>query len=168
MNRFWCLFISSSIFCGAQICGARIENPNYLIFVSGLTGRMSRPSLFDSFGRLTDCYLVAYGFLFGVYPALVAETFGVLGMSQNWGYMTMAPVISGNVFNLVYGMIYDHHSTIGPDGHRNCTLGLKCYSTAYWIALVGSLTGVFLSLWSIRYQHVKKNKARVAELARAA
>ena len=48
MNRFWCLFISSSIFCAAQICGACIENPNYLIFVSGLTGRTSRSNLFDS------------------------------------------------------------------------------------------------------------------------
>jgi len=47
---------------------------------------------------------VAYGFLFGVYPSLVAETFGVHGLSQNWGCMTLAPVISGNIFNLLYGM----------------------------------------------------------------
>ena len=39
MSRFWCLFISSAIFCAAQVCGARIENPNQLIYVSGTTGR---------------------------------------------------------------------------------------------------------------------------------
>lgn len=38
MSRFWCLFVSSAIFCGAQVCGARIENPHLLGFVSGLTG----------------------------------------------------------------------------------------------------------------------------------
>ena len=38
MSRFWCLFVSSGIFCAAQVCGARIENPHLLGFVSGLTG----------------------------------------------------------------------------------------------------------------------------------
>lgn len=82
MSRFWCLFISSTIFLVAQVCGARIENPHLLGFLSGLTG-------------------LAYGFLFGVYPALVAETFGVNGLSQNWGTMTLAPVVFGNIFNLI-------------------------------------------------------------------
>ena len=38
-SRFWCLFVSSSIFCVAQICGATIGNPHLLGFVSGITGR---------------------------------------------------------------------------------------------------------------------------------
>lgn len=63
MSRFWCLFISSILFLFAQVCGTQIENPHALGFLSGLTG-------------------LAYGFLFGVYPALVAETFGVHGLSQ--------------------------------------------------------------------------------------
>ena len=46
---------------------------------------------------------VAYGFLFGVYPALVAECFGVHGLSQNWGCMILAPIVFGNIFNLAYG-----------------------------------------------------------------
>ena len=54
MSRFWCLFISSTIFLFAQICGTQIENPHSLSFLSGLTG-------------------LAYGFLFGVYPSLVAD-----------------------------------------------------------------------------------------------
>ncbi|MCJ1256468.1 hypothetical protein MMC24_004289 [Lignoscripta atroalba] len=141
MSRFWCLFTSSSIFCAAQVCGARIENPNYLGFVSGLTG-------------------LAYGFLFGVYPSLVAETFGVHGLSQNWGCMTLAPVISGNIFNLIYGSVYDHHSTISPEGRRDCPEGLHCYNTAYWVTFGASLAGVGISLWSIRHDHVMKSRAR--------
>ncbi len=51
--------------------------------------------------------IVAYGFLFGVYPSLVAEAFGVHGLSQNWGCMIFAPVIAGNMFNLLYGTLFN-------------------------------------------------------------
>ncbi|MCJ1251376.1 hypothetical protein MMC30_008609 [Trapelia coarctata] len=144
MSRFWCLFISSCAFCAAQLCGARIENPNLLIYISGSTG-------------------LAYGFLFGVYPSLIAETFGVHGLSQNWGCMTLAPVISGNIFNLIYGTIYDHHSSI-KDGHRDCGDGLGCYSTAYWITFGASVAGLALSLWSIWRDHMLQAEIRQKEL----
>ena len=123
---------------------------------------------------------VAYGFLFGVFPSLVAEHFGIHGLSQNWGAMTVAPVISGNVFNLLYGnylleifitrllilaaigSIYDRHSFVNPDGERQCLEGLKCYSTAYWVTFGASVAGVAFSLWSIRHEHVVKAKERKA------
>lgn len=38
MSRFWCLLVGSVVDCVAQICGARVENPHMLIFVSALTG----------------------------------------------------------------------------------------------------------------------------------
>lgn len=46
---------------------------------------------------------MAYGFLYGVFPSLVAETFGVSGLSTNWGCISLAPVIFGNIFNILYG-----------------------------------------------------------------
>jgi len=141
MSRFWCIIISSLVFCAAQVAGATIENPNSLVFVSGLTG-------------------LGYGFLFGVYPTLVAEAFGVHGLSQNWGCMTLAPVVAGNIFNLLYGTIYDSHSIVSRDGHRMCPDGLQCYSTAYWATFGASVTGVLLSLWCIRHEHVKNVRAR--------
>jgi len=141
MSRFWCIIISSLVFCAAQVAGATVENPNSLVFVSGLTG-------------------LGYGFLFGVYPTLVAEAFGVHGLSQNWGCMTLAPVVAGNIFNLLYGTIYDSHSVVTSDGHRMCPDGLQCYSAAYWVTFGASLTGVLLSLWCIRHEHVKKIAAR--------
>ena len=141
MSRFWCLFISSSIFLLAQICALRISTPYLLGFVSGLTG-------------------LGYGFLFGVFPALVAETFGVRGLSQNWGCMTLAPILFGNLFNLIYGHIYDRHSIILPDGQRDCRDGLDCYRNAYFVTLAGSLVGIGVSLWSIRHEWVGKVKNR--------
>ncbi|KNG86338.1 MFS transporter [Aspergillus nomiae NRRL 13137] len=130
MSRFWCLFISAVVFTVTQLAGAAISNPHQLMVVSGFTG-------------------VAYGFLFGVFPSLVAHTFGIGGLSQNWGVMTLAPVLSGNVFNLLYGSIYDRHSVVGPDGDRDCPDGLGCYRTAYYTTFFSGVAGVIVCLWSI-------------------
>ena len=143
MSRFWCLFISSAIFLVAQVCGTQIGRPQLLGFLSGLTG-------------------LAYGFLFGVYPSLVAESFGVNGLSQNWGSMTLSPIIFGNLFNLIYGRIYDRHSIILPGGQRDCKEGLYCYRDAYFVTLGASLIGVLISLWSIHHDWVAKLKKRKA------
>ncbi|KAI9826274.1 MAG: hypothetical protein M1826_006696 [Phylliscum demangeonii] len=91
-SRYWCLVTSSTIFAAAQLCAIRIENPHLLLTVAVLSG-------------------LAYGTTFGVYPALVTEAFGVHGLSQNWGFMCMAGIICAHVFNLIYGSVYDHHST---------------------------------------------------------
>ncbi|KAA6410012.1 MAG: hypothetical protein FRX48_06626 [Lasallia pustulata] len=141
MSRYWCLCAASSIFCAAQICGLMVENPHLLGFVSGLTG-------------------LAYGFLFGFYPALVAQKFGINGLSQNWGCMTLAPVIFGQLFNLLYGLVYDHHSDVLPDGRRECPDGVKCYRSAYWVTFGASLVGLGISLWSIRHEHVVRARSR--------
>ena len=103
---------------------------------------------------------VAYGILFGVYPTIIAETFGINCLSQNWGIMTLSPIVFGNIFNIIYGRVYDAHSAILPDGSRDCPDGLYCYSAAYWVTFGGALLGVMLSVWSIRHDHVTKHKAR--------
>jgi MFS family permease len=130
MSRFWCIFFSAVIFTLTQLAGASIQDPNKLFIVSSFTG-------------------LAYGFLFGVFPSLTAHTFGIAGLSQNWGVMTLAPVFSGNVFNLLYGTIYDHHSVIAPNGERDCSEGLSCYQSAYYMTFFSGLAGMVVSLYSI-------------------
>ncbi|KAK7725671.1 hypothetical protein SLS57_003737 [Botryosphaeria dothidea] len=139
MSRFWCLVVSALIFTLAQFTAMRVENPNHLWLVSSLTG-------------------LGYGALFGVFPSIVADAFGVHVMTQNWGFMTLSPVISGNVFNLCYGSIFDAHSTPLDGGDRECTEGLSCYSSAYGITLVASILGVFLILWTMRHERAVKRK----------
>ncbi|KAJ5759585.1 hypothetical protein N7520_006741 [Penicillium odoratum] len=142
MSRFWCLFISALVFTLTQLAGASISNPNTLVVVSGFTG-------------------VAYGFLFGVFPSLTAHTFGIGGLSQNWGAMTLAPVLSGNVFNLVYGTVYDHHSVVGHDGDSECPDGLVCYRSAYFMTFFSGLCGIVVCLWSIwRESQIHKNRKK--------
>jgi len=73
--------------------------------------------------------------------------------------MTLSPVISGNVFNLFYGMVYDGHSIVKPGGKRECTEGLQCYRSAYVVTVFACISGVAVSLWSIWYT----NRLREAE-----
>jgi MFS family permease len=145
-SRLWCLTIASLIFLAAQLFALNIENPHFLGLVSGFTG-------------------LAYGFLFGCFPSLVAEAFGVHGLSQNWGCMTLSPVISGNIFNLFYGMVYDKHSIVKDGGERECTEGLNCYRSAYLVTVVACVVGLIVNLWSIRYTHqLREEEERLREL----
>lgn len=142
LSRFWCLFLSAVVFTLTQIAGASISDPNHLIIVSSFTG-------------------LAYGFLFGVFPSLTAHTFGIHGLSQNWGVMTLAPVFSGNIFNMIYGTIYDHHSIIAPTGERECLKGLSCYRTAYLFTFFSGIAGIAVCLGSIlREKRIQKEGGR--------
>ena len=138
-SRTWCLTIAAVVFTIAQLLAINITTPYYLILVSSLSG-------------------LAYGFLFGVFPSIVAEAFGIHGMSTNWGCITIAPIISGNVFNLFYGIVFDSNSIIGKDGARECELGRECYRTAYMLTLLASVAAVATSLASI--WHHKHERAR--------
>ncbi|TKA70857.1 hypothetical protein B0A55_04981 [Friedmanniomyces simplex] len=138
-SRFWTLVASALLFSLAQVVALTLENPNNLFYLSALTG-------------------LAYGALFGVYPALVADAFGPSGLGINWGAMTMAPVLSGNIFNLAYGRILDAHSHFQGDGKGGgevrCEEGRGCYGSAYWVTLAASTVGVGWSLWCIRVEKV--------------
>ncbi|GAM85239.1 hypothetical protein ANO11243_032430 [Dothideomycetidae sp. 11243] len=120
-----------------SVAALKIEDPHWLFVLSGLTG-------------------LAYGALFGVYPALVADAFGAAGMGINWGAMTMAPVLSGNIFNLIYGKNLDAHSDHPEGSERVCLDGRVCYSDAYIVTLFASMVGVAWSLWCVRHEHQER------------
>lgn len=144
-SGLWCLTVASLIFFIAQIAALNTENPHLLFLVSSFTG-------------------LGYGFLFGCFPSLVAEAFGVHGLSTNWGFMTLSPVLSGYIFNLFYGVVYDGHSIVKDGGVRECTEGLQCYRSAYLVTATASVLGLLVSLWCIRYTHLERlDEARKIE-----
>ncbi len=146
-SRVWCLAIASTVFCIAQVCALNITNPHLLGLVSGFSG-------------------LGYGFLFGVFPSITAEAFGIHGLSQNWGFMTLSPVISGNIFNLFYGVIFDKHSIVEPTGERSCLEGLECYRAAYLVTLGACGLGLAVTLFVIRHQYgtrIKEAGKTIAE-----
>ncbi|KAI1816446.1 MFS general substrate transporter [Poronia punctata] len=132
-SRVWCLVIASVVFSLAQICALVVVNPHLLGFVSGFSG-------------------LGYGFLFGVFPSIMAESFGIHGLSQNWGFITLSPVISSNIFNLFYGLVLDAHSIIEKDGMRRCEDGIECYRAAYVVTLAACGLGLVAALWVIWHQ----------------
>lgn len=131
--------VAGFIFFIAQVCALEITNPHLLSLVSGLSG-------------------LGYGFLFGVFPSIVAESFGIHGLSQNWGLMAMSPVVTSNIFNLFYGIVFDRHSVISPDGQRSCVEGLQCYRSAYLVTVSACVVGFVLTLFVIRHQWVQRQR----------
>ncbi|KAF2849744.1 MFS general substrate transporter [Plenodomus tracheiphilus IPT5] len=138
-SRFLCAALSALIFSLAQIAAIRVSNPHHLWLVSGLSG-------------------LAYGVLFGVFPALVVDAFGPDGFAVNWGFMTLAPVVSGNIFNLFYGVVFDSNSIVEESGERGCEIGVQCYRTAYWVTLVSSVLGIFACFWGIWEEGRRKRR----------
>lgn len=136
-SRYWNLVLASCLFTLAQVAGLHIENPNWLFILSGLSG-------------------LAYGALFGVYPALVADAFGAAGLGINWGAMTMSPVLSGNIFNLIYGATLDAHSDHPEGEERVCLDGNSCYRQAYVFTLFASILGLLWSLWCVRHERQER------------
>lgn len=82
--------------------------------------------------------------------------------------MTLAPVVSGNIFNLFYGAVFDAHSIIGKDGERECDQGLECYRSAYLVTLFSGLAALAVSLISIWYDHNTEREAKAKDLNREA
>jgi len=110
-QRLWLIVISAAFFFIGQIASLTTNNPYFLWTVSTFNG-------------------LGYGILFGVFPTIVSEAFGVHGLSTNWGTMTLAAIVAGNTLNLFYGRVYDDHSSNGE-----CKLGLECYKNAYYISM---------------------------------
>ena len=144
-SRFWCHVASASLFTLGQILALSITNPHYLWLVSSISG-------------------LGYGALFGVSPSLVADAFGISGLSMNWGIMMLGPVIWGNIFNIIYGRVFDAHSQILGNGDRVCSEGLSCYRDAYWVTFAVSLVAIAVSLWSVWHDgKVKRAKEEERE-----
>lgn len=134
IQRLWLVICSSVLFFFGQLSGLTVSNPNYLWLVSMFNG-------------------IGYGMLFGVFPTIVSEAFGVHGLSTNWGAMTAAAGLYGNILNLFYGRVYDDHSILKGD-NMECTLGLKCYRNAYLISLLAVFVGVSATVVGIRRKNM--------------
>lgn len=104
----------------------------------------------------------SYGLVFGVFPTIVSESFGLKYFSQNWGWVASSPVITSYAFNLLFGKIYDAHS----DSQHTCREGVGCYSQAFHITSLVNVATITLALYVIfskrhEYHHLYKPAATV-------
>lgn len=128
-----------------------------LLFMLGLYGVYGTSESF-LLVKYTSVIGFAYGCMFGIAPVLCSELFGLQNFSANWGLMSVFPGISGNIYNLAYGHIYDQHSD--PVTHE-CAKGVACYQAAFAYATIGAGIAAISSTLLV-WRHVREHRARLA------
>ncbi|KAL1741130.1 major facilitator superfamily domain-containing protein [Schizophyllum fasciatum] len=88
------LIAIASCFLISQIMAANIDDPASLWMATAALG-------------------FSYGSLFGVMPAVIIEWFGIVHFSENWGFVSLAPMFAGNLFSLAFGRNLDREGERG-------------------------------------------------------
>ncbi|KAG0374291.1 hypothetical protein BGX24_010583 [Mortierella sp. AD032] len=96
---------------------------------------LTRVSLFVGLG---------YGSVFGVAPTIVSEWFGVSNFGTNWGWISIGPAVGGQVFNLVFGWLYDLEA---QQEHSLECFGTECFHTSFVLGSVSSFIGVCVLIY---------------------
>ena len=121
---------------------------------------------------------LAYGGMFGLFPVIAIEWFGlgesdlengmmmifsslfflvaIAHFSENWGTLSLSPMIGGNLFSIMFGRNLDAHATSGNDSvlatrsglpnATECWDGKECYITSLHISLSACLLALVLSV----------------------
>ncbi|CAM9014823.1 unnamed protein product [Wickerhamomyces anomalus] len=129
-QRIWCIFFASSLM--------------------GLGQHLT--SIFDSVEQITLCSFItgfAFGFVFGTFPAVVADRFGTEGFSTIWGLMTTGGIITVSQLTKLFGYYLGKHT----DEDGVCRAGLECYREAFVFTKWASLFISALLLLTIYINH---------------
>ncbi|TFK35096.1 major facilitator superfamily domain-containing protein [Crucibulum laeve] len=139
LPRSYCLVISSTFVLISQIAAANIEDVRNLWIASALLG-------------------LAHGSVFSLFPTVCIEWFGLPHFSENWGYLSMSPMLAGNFFSVIFGRNLDAHeaapkTTIVPrapieSSGPQCLEGLECYVSTIRLTIIGALVALCLSVWA--------------------
>lgn len=106
---------------------------------------------------------LSYGMMFGVFPTIVCDTFGIQHFSKNWGFVGTSPVFTIFVFNKLFGTIYDENSVIRTvsnvfSSSKNndvtvntliCLKGSQCYAESFEITTAVTVFTLILISWMI-------------------
>jgi hypothetical protein len=159
MPRSYCLTLVAVMFFISQIVTGSINDIAHLWIASALLG-------------------LAYGSVFSLFPTVCLEWFGMrkcvsssslfqmlnailsAHFSENWGYVSLAPIVAGNLFSLIFGRNLDvHNSSPAHDALLNsppihvysapqCLLGLHCYRDTIYLTTFGTFLAIILSIWA--------------------
>ncbi|PPR04909.1 hypothetical protein CVT24_007153 [Panaeolus cyanescens] len=136
MPRSYSLVIVSVLLFISQLAAATIDHIAHLWIASSLLG-------------------LAYGSVFSLFPTVCLEWFGMPHFSENWGYLSMSPMVAGNLFSVVFGRNLDAHDSTKvtqPSGNvmaaPQCTVGLNCYVDSIYLTLAATFLSILLSVWA--------------------
>ncbi|KAH9811603.1 major facilitator superfamily domain-containing protein [Melampsora americana] len=128
LSKVWWLGWVSSLFFLSQALGYQVvKNLASISILTGLTG-------------------FAYGNMYGTGPNLMIIWFGVDHFATNFGFLNLAPVFAGQIFNLSFGQIYDAHTRINPIPNQLiCMQGQSCFREAFRMTIVSCGIACFLA-----------------------
>lgn len=110
IRRVQCFSIVATSFFISQLVGLAVKDNKKLQYAVTLVG-------------------ISYGAVFGLAPIIVVEWFGMAHVSENCGIIALSLLVMGNVFSMMFGWIFDAHSTHDEQGVR-CLEGTRCYSAS--------------------------------------
>ncbi|KAL1719424.1 major facilitator superfamily domain-containing protein [Schizophyllum commune] len=135
------------------------------LFVSQvLAGNIDDPS---SLWMATALLGFSYGSLFGVMPAVIIEWFGMVHFSENWGFISLAPMFAGNLFSLAFGRNLDREGERGareaagasfadasltspaPAAAPDCVAGRSCYVATLHLTAFCCFCALLLSVYAV-------------------
>ncbi|KAI0310364.1 major facilitator superfamily domain-containing protein [Amylostereum chailletii] len=168
LPRSCCLALVAALFVLAQGVLLRTQDVAHLWVASAALG-------------------LAYGGLFGLLPTLCIELFGLAHFSENWGYVSLFPVVGGNLFSLAFGRNLDAHSphadidaappaplpaassvpsplarALPAAPELTCLDGRACYVHSLYLTLGACLLASVLALWLARRDWVDRKSRVVA------
>ncbi|KAF8681109.1 MFS general substrate transporter [Rhizoctonia solani] len=158
--RSYFLVITAIVAIASQVTLMYAEVPDHLWMSSGLLG-------------------LAYGATFGLCPVLTIEWFGISHFSGNWGFVSLAPVLSGNLFNLMFGRNLDNRATepqpattpsagmlvrgLPSSKELLCYDGNACYTDSIRVSLFACFCALAISMFAAwrdkRRQKLEHSKA---------
>lgn len=158
---------------------------------------------------------LAYGGLFGLFPTITIEWFGLRAspllyhacatadtdpanttahFSENWGFVSLSPMIGGNVFSLAFGRNLDAHAPAeqtlngtaaavsaaassatallaragaSSDSSHQCLQGRECYAGSLLMTIAACSMALVLSVyagWRDWRSEKRKERARLAHV----
>jgi len=69
--------------------------------------------------------------------------------SENWGLVSISPLVAGNIFSMIFGRIFDAHSSYGEYGTR-CLEGARCYSASLYVTTCACLCALILAFVAVK------------------
>lgn len=144
LPRAYCFCIVSTLFVISQLSAIGVTDVAHLWKATALLG-------------------LAYGSLFGISPTIVIEWFGLSHLSENWGYVSLSPLVGGNLFSLMFGRNLDSHASkddsethsplslltrAGLPSEHQCFDGRNCYVSTLYVTAMACLIALGLSVWA--------------------
>jgi len=91
LPRSFCITLVACVFIVSQVTCYYVEDVTNLWKASSLLG-------------------FAYGAMFGLFPTVIIEWFGLPHFSENWGFVSLSPVLGSNAFSIAFGRNLDAHA----------------------------------------------------------